>query len=221
LPEEIITDRGPQSQAPRARTSPAPAMGAEWHGGPAEFDRVAPPSGNMEVTGRGTAPKPSGTPTRPGWQTPPPDLSGAPPTAGPGGPRPGTSHRRQAPSPDQGLWRNGSQSARQAPPPTPHPPEPPQANTRSRLRSIATGHLCQWTELLPSDLSDLQGPAIEGEPPRPDGRLPVAAVPRHVAGSYRAGDDSVKSAHTQRPNRSSPVDIGPRAAVTTRSPAGL
>ena len=85
-----------------------------------------------------------------------------------------------------------------------------------RLLSSAIG-----TELLPSDLSNLQVPAIESEPPRPDGRPPVAAIPRHVAGSCRASDDSVKSTHRNARIGCSPVDIGPRAAVTTRSSAGL
>ena len=46
---------------------------------------------------------------RTGLATPLPDLPGARPSAGPGGRRPGTPRRLQAPSPDRGLWRNGSQ----------------------------------------------------------------------------------------------------------------
>ena len=38
--------------APAAEPEPGPAVPALWHGGPVEFDRVVPPSGNMEVLGK-------------------------------------------------------------------------------------------------------------------------------------------------------------------------
>jgi len=41
-----------ESRAPGAASSPAPVKHVEWHGGPVEFDRVVPPSGNMIVCQR-------------------------------------------------------------------------------------------------------------------------------------------------------------------------
>ena len=49
---------GPEPAQPRPASTaptmnpPLPARPAQHHGGPVEFDRVVPPSGNMEVTGR-------------------------------------------------------------------------------------------------------------------------------------------------------------------------
>jgi transposase InsO family protein len=37
---------------PAAEPEPGPAVAAIWQGGPVEFDRVVPPSGNMEVLGK-------------------------------------------------------------------------------------------------------------------------------------------------------------------------
>ena len=50
---DSVSAPGPaQSRDPHAVSPPVPATRAQWDGGPVEFDRVVPPSGNMQVAGR-------------------------------------------------------------------------------------------------------------------------------------------------------------------------
>jgi Integrase core domain len=51
LPAVITLAPVPQP-APETSTAPTPDSPAPWQGGPVEFDRVIPPSGNMEVRGK-------------------------------------------------------------------------------------------------------------------------------------------------------------------------
>ena len=55
LPATLEAARAPaaaEPQAPGLTSSPASASSARWNGGPVEFDRVVPPSGNMMVARR-------------------------------------------------------------------------------------------------------------------------------------------------------------------------
>lgn len=55
LPAALETASAPEPaepQIPGVMSSPVPATRAPWNGGPVEFDRVVPPSGNMQVAGR-------------------------------------------------------------------------------------------------------------------------------------------------------------------------
>jgi hypothetical protein len=50
---DTVSAAGPaEPQAPAGVSLPVPAPRARWDGGPVEFDRVVPPSGNMWVAGR-------------------------------------------------------------------------------------------------------------------------------------------------------------------------
>lgn len=55
VPATLASDSAPEHAGPQiagVRSSPVPAPRAQWNGGPVEFDRVVPPSGNMWVAGR-------------------------------------------------------------------------------------------------------------------------------------------------------------------------